>query len=113
LKVLEKNYHAFLTIPKSLRLLLNDKKPLYKPSGTDVCEKARDKLRKLEAELFLTACLPYPLSYAFNTSGQRSVCHVLAFICTLILFSVGLLVPDKDQQYLQIKALKGLNALNL
>ena len=108
-----KNYYAFLTVPKSLRLLLDDKKPLYKPSGTDVCEKARDKLRKLEAELFVTACLPYSLSYAFNTSGQRSVCHVVALICTLILFSVGLLVPDLDQQYLQLKALKGLNALNL
>jgi hypothetical protein len=64
-----KNYYAFLTVPKSLRLLLDDKKPLYKPSGTDVCEKARDKLRKLEAELFVTAYPPYSLSYAFNTSG--------------------------------------------
>ena len=63
-----KNYYAFLTVP-NLRLLLDDKKPLYKPSGTDVCEKARDKLRKLEAELFVTACLSYSLSYAFNTSG--------------------------------------------
>ena len=48
----KKNYYAFVTVPKGLRSLLN-KRQIYKSSGTDDKGVARDKLRELEAELYL------------------------------------------------------------
>ena len=49
----KRNYYAFLTVPQNLRPLLNGKKQIYKSTGTDDYEEARDKLRQLEAELYL------------------------------------------------------------
>ena len=47
------SYYAFLTVPQNLRPLLKNQKQIYKSASTDDIEEARDKLRDLEAELYL------------------------------------------------------------
>ena len=47
------NYYVFLTVPQNLRPLLKNQKQIYKSTGTHDREEARDKLRGLEAELYL------------------------------------------------------------
>lgn len=49
----KKNYYAFVTVPKNLRPLLKGQRQIYKSTQTNDYEEARDKLRDLEAELYL------------------------------------------------------------
>ena len=48
----KKNYYVFVTVPKNLRPALKARQ-LYKSTGTEDFEEARDKLRQLEAELYI------------------------------------------------------------
>ena len=48
----KQNYYVFVTVPKNLRPVIKARQ-LYKSTGTEDFEEARDKLRELEAELYL------------------------------------------------------------
>ena len=65
----KRKYHVLVTVPKNLRSALKARQ-LYKSTGTEDLEEARDKLRELEAELYLKldhAELPnHPLCKAYD-----------------------------------------------
>jgi integrase len=66
----KKNYYAFVTVPKNLRPLLKGQRQIYKSTQTNDYEEARDKLRDLEAELYLkldhAELANHPLSKAYD-----------------------------------------------
>ena len=84
------NYYAFVTVPENLRPLVN-KRQIYKSSGTNDYEEAWDRLRELEAELYLkldhAELANHPLCRAYDalweavgrTKSRKKIEYSLSF----------------------------------